>query len=99
MLEARAVALKVFRVSEHTEITHVLFILLPEFWPLGHFKKAASKIFALNALNDFFAAVTCNFDCFYSIHLWTDFLYGQAGRTEGPVDRGDDRGALARIQE
>ena len=99
MLEARAVALKVFRVSEHTGITHVLFILLPELWPLGHFKKAASKVFALNALNDLFAAVTCNFDCFYSIHLWTNFLYGQAGRTEGTVDRGEDRGAMARIQE
>ena len=77
----------------------MLFILVPELWPLDHFKKAASKIFALNALNDFFAAVTCNLDCFYSIHLWTDFPYGQVGRTQGPVDRGDDRGTMARVQE
>src|SRR4030095_4025727 len=69
MLKGRAVTLDVFRVSKHTGITHVLFVLESVLLPFCHFKKAANKVFALNPLNDFFAAVTSNFDRFDSEHL------------------------------
>ena len=35
-LEARAITLYVSRISEHTRITHILFILAPVLFPLCH---------------------------------------------------------------
>src|SRR6266705_4904219 len=65
-LEARAVTLYVFKISEHTRITHVLFVLAPVLFPPCHVIKSSDKLFASNPLNDLFAAVTDNFDCFDS---------------------------------
>jgi hypothetical protein len=65
-LEARAVTLYVFRISEHTGSTHVLFVLAPVLWPLCHIIKASGKLFALNPFNVLFAAATDNFNCFGS---------------------------------
>jgi hypothetical protein len=65
-LEARAVTLYVFRISEHTGSAHVLFVLAPVLWPLCHIIKASGKLFALNPFNVLFAAATDNFNCFGS---------------------------------
>jgi hypothetical protein len=54
-------------------MTDVLFIITPVFWPFGHFKKAASKVFAPDPLDDLFAPVTSDFDCFYLSHLMGRF--------------------------
>jgi len=40
-LETRAVTFYVFRISEHTRITHVLFVLAPVLFPLCHVIKAS----------------------------------------------------------
>ena len=61
-LEARAVTLYVFRISEHTRSTHVKFVLAPLLFPLCHVIKSSGKFFASNPLNDLFAAVTDNFN-------------------------------------
>jgi hypothetical protein len=65
-LEARAVTLYVFRISEHTRITHILFVLVPVLFPLCHVIKSGGKLVASNPLNGLFAAVTDNFNCFDS---------------------------------
>ena len=62
-LEARAPTLYVFRISVHTGITHVLFVLAPVVFPLCHVIKSSDKVFASKPLNDLFAAVTDNFNC------------------------------------
>ena len=61
-LETRAVTFYVFRISEHTRITHVLFVLASVLFPLCHVIKASGKLFTSNPLNDLFAAVTENFN-------------------------------------
>jgi hypothetical protein len=65
-LEARAVTLYVFGISEHTRSTHVLFVFAPVLFPLCHIIKASGKLFASNPFNVLFAAVTDNFNCFGS---------------------------------
>src|SRR5882672_10614234 len=65
-LEARAVTLYVFGISEHTRITHVLFVIARVLFPLCHVIKSSDKLFASNSLNDLFAAVTDNFNRFDS---------------------------------
>ena len=62
-LEARAVAFYVFGISEHTRITHVLFVLAPVLFPLCHVIKSSGKLFASNPLSDLFAAIADNFNC------------------------------------
>ena len=62
-LEARAVTFHVFRISEHTRNTHVLFVLAPVYFPSCHVIKSSGKLFASNPLHDLFAPVTDNFNC------------------------------------
>src|SRR5436190_6175103 len=65
-LEARAITLYVFTISEHTRITHILFVLVPVFFPICHVIKSSGKLLASNPLNVLFASVTDNFNCFDS---------------------------------
>jgi len=65
-LEARAVTLYVFRISEHTRITYILFVLMPVLFPLCHVIKSGDKLVASNPLEGLFAAVTDNFNSFDS---------------------------------
>jgi hypothetical protein len=43
-----------------------MFILAPVFFPSGHVIKSSGKLFAANPLNDLFAPVADNFNCFDS---------------------------------
>src|SRR6266404_3738868 len=65
-LEARAITLYASRISEHTRITHILFILAPVLFPLCHVIKSSGKLVTSNLLEGLFAAVTDDFNCFDS---------------------------------
>ena len=62
--EARAETLDIFGVSEHARLTNVTLVIAPVLFPLTHVIKPGAKLFTSKALDNLFATITRNFDCF-----------------------------------